>query len=454
VEGRARGKIDFGGETLTGETKPEKSTETKLTKIAQKSKENPRGEFNWLMPHFNRESLKECFNEIEGNKALGADGQTKEEYGRDLEKNIDELIEKMKTMSYRPGPVREVLIPKEGKKGKYRALGISNYEDKIVQLMMSKILNAMYEPIFQECSYGFRPGRSCHKAVKAVRQYLFLNDCEIVIDIDLKNFFGTINHEILVKILRMRIKDEKFIRYIIRMLKAGVLRNGELIMTEEGSPQGSIVSPILSNIYAHYIIDNWIEKVIKKAVRGKIELFRYCDDMVICCQYRQDAEAIKRALAKRLARYSLELNEEKTKLVTFSQREQSAGKKQGSFDFLGFTFYLGRSRKGNVTPKVKTSKVRMRSKLKKAKEWIRKYRSSKKMKPLWEKYVVKLSGHIRYYGVSFNTYSVDLFLFQARKLFFKWMNRRSQRKSMDWPQFTAFVTKHPLPAVKIYFSLW
>ena len=246
-------------ETLTGETKPVKSTETKLLRISNLSREDHKVEFKWLMPHFNKKSLMCCFNELSGKKAVGIDKKTKEEYGAKVEENIEDLISRMKAMAYRPAPVREVLIPKDGQKGKYRPLGISNFEDKIVQMMAAKVLEAIYEPLFLDCSYGFRVGRSCHTAIKALNTHLYRNQCEVVIDVDLSNFFGTINHEKLVKLLRMKIKDERFIRYIVRMLKAGVLSDGELRKTDEGSSQGSIASPVLANIFAHYAIDVWFE---------------------------------------------------------------------------------------------------------------------------------------------------------------------------------------------------
>lgn len=454
MEGRARGRIDLGGETLTGETKPEKSTETKLTRIAERAKEDKRSEFKWLMQHVNAESLEACYKELDGKKAVGIDGQTKQEYGEHLKENIEELVAKMKTMTYRPGAVREVLIPKEGQKGKYRPLGISNFEDKMVQLMISKILEAIYESAFLGSSYGFRPGRSCHTAIKALYEYLYRNECETIIDVDLKNFFGTINHEKLVEILRERIKDEKFIRYIVRMLRAGVLSEGELRKTDEGSPQGSIASPILSNIYAHYAIDEWFEEEVKKAVAGKVEIFRYCDDIVICCQYKRDAERIRKALGKRLARYSLSLNEDKTKLIAFSKKEQKAGKQQGSFDFLGFTFYFGISRRGNTVVKIRTSRKRIKAKLKRVTEWVKKSRGNKKLKELWHEFAIKLSGHLRYYGISFNSKAVCTFFYQSMRIFFKWMNRRSQRKSMNWEQFNLFMRKYPLPAIKVYHRLF
>jgi group II intron reverse transcriptase/maturase len=291
-------------------------------------------------------------------------------------------------------------------------------------------------------------------AIKELSTYLYRNHCEIVLDIDLANFFGTIDHKKLIQLLRLKIKDERFIRYIVRMLKAGVLRDGELKMTEEGSPQGSICSPVLANIFAHYAIDTLFENTVKKHLKGKSTLVRYCDDMVICCEYRKDAERTLKALKGRLKRFSLTMNEDKTRMVTFKMRAFEKGNKQETFDFLGFTFYIARSKKGNVIVKIKTSSKRLRSKLKKVKTWIKKYRHIYKVKILWEKFCIKLAGHIRYYGTSFNTYMVNKFIQKAVKIFFKWINRRSQRKSITWEKFNKFMTLFPLPKVKVYHPLF
>jgi len=266
--------------------------------------------------------------------------------------------------------------------------------------MTRKILEAIYEPIFRDCSFGFRPKRSCHSAIGALDKHLYGSSCEVVIDVDLKNFFGTLDHRILLNFLRMKIKDERFIRYIARMLKAGVLSDGELQMTQEGSPQGNIASPILANIYAHYVIDVWCQDVVKNHVGGSVEMFRYCDDMVICCQYRKDAERIMKVLPKRLAKFGLSLNQEKTKVVSFDKRALKRGEKQGTFDFLGFTLYWGKSYKGFIIPKMKTSRSRMRTKLRKVKDWMKSQRCMEKLPKLWETFRAKLRGHIQYYAVS------------------------------------------------------
>ena len=445
--------IDLKGETSMGTTKPLCKTSTKLARIAQMSRENPGCEIKWLMPHYNQESLKGCFGELDGKKALGADQVSKDEYGVNIDNNISELSGRMKTMSYRPGPVREKLIPKEGKPGATRPLGISNFEDKMVQRMTSKILEAIYEPTFRNCSYGFRPNRSCHMAVKDLCNSIHKNQYEVVIDVDLKNYFGTLDHGKLLDFLKLRIKDETFLRYIVRMLKAGVLSDGELRVTDEGSPQGNVASPVLSNIYGHYVIDCWFEDVVKPHAVGPVELFRYCDDMVICCRYATDADRITKALEGRLAKFKLELNLDKTKSVPFSKRVFDRGRDQGTFDFLGFTFYLARTQKGNVTVKVKTSRKRFRSKLANVKDWVKSNRHIRLLW-LWKTFRSKLLGHLNYYGVSHNDKDVSRFFYEAKKIFFKWINRRSQRMSLTWEKFDIFMARNPLPRVTVRHSLF
>ena len=429
-------------------------TETKLKRIAWLSARGHRKEFNNLMHLYNLESLAECFNELDGRKAVGADGVTKEVYGEKLEPNLLDLITRMKRMAYIPGPVRQALIPKEEKPGAKRPLGIGNLEDKVVQKMTQKVLESIYEPIFLKCSYGFRPGLGCHDAVSALRGYLYRNDVRTVIDVDLANFFGTIDHKQLEMILRRKIKDETFIRYLIRAFKAGVLMDGEFSISDEGVPQGSPCSPTLANIFAHYVIDDWFENIVKSHCKGQVEMFRYCDDFVICCQYDYDTKRIMKVLGKRLSKYGLKLNEEKTKLVPFSKLEAGKGNKQSAFDFLGFTFYLGRSKSGQVIPKVKTIGKRFRSKLKKVNGWCRKIRNQYKLMEIWKRFCIKLAGHIQYYGVSFNSNRVSVFCKHAIQLFFKWINRRSQRRSITWDKFKLFMKKYPPPRARICHRLF
>lgn len=426
------------------------NTETKLKRIAWLSSQDKGKRFNNLMHLFNEEALTKCYQELDAKKAVGTDGMNKSNYSLNLTENIGELVKKLKNMVYKPGNILEVKIPKEGSPGKYRTLGISNFEDKLCQKMMKKVLENIYEPLFLKCSYGFRTGIGCHDAVRELSKYLYENEVESIIDLDLANFFGTVDRKILIEILRDKVQDERLIRYLIRMFKAGVLSDGELIIQEEGVIQGSIVSPILANIFAHYVLDEWIEKVVTKHCRGTVKLFRYCDDAVICCRYEEDAKKIKEVLVKRLEKYKLKLNEEKTKMVKFSKRKLYQGVKQETFDFLGFTWYLGKSRKGIIIPKVKSSGNRIRAKLKKVNDWCKDIRNKYKLPTIWSTFCSKLRGHIQYYGVSHNGKAVKGFIWKAVKIMFKWLNRRSQKKSFNWEQFTLFIARHPLPKVKIY----
>lgn len=425
------------------------ATNTKLNRIAWLSKQDPGKKFECLMHLFNPESLTECFHELDKNKAVGVDGITKMEYGAKLQDSVELLITKMKNMAYRPGPVREVLIPKEGKLGATRPLGISNLEDKIVQKMTQKVLESIYEPLFLECSHGFRPGRSCHTAIKGLINHLYSNEIQTVIDIDLKNFFGTIEHQLLEDILREKIKDPKFMRYISRMFKSGVLTEGDLKISEEGVPQGSICSPVMSNIFAHYAIDTWIEEMVKPVCKGTVELFRYADDAVICCQNDEDAQRIRKTIGKRLEKFKLQLNEEKTKLVPFDKGLAKQGIAQGTFDFLGFTFYWDKSRTGGMIPKLKTRGKTIRAKLKKVTKWAKQIRNQKSLKEIWETLKAKLRGHVQYYGVSHNTKKVNQFIGAVTKIMFKWLNRRSQRKSFTWERYNRFIAANPLPRVRV-----
>jgi group II intron reverse transcriptase/maturase len=268
------------------------------------------------------------------------------------------------------------------------------------------------------------------------------------------NFFGTIDHKILEDFIRTKIKDPKFMRYIIRMFKAGILSDGELRITDEGVPQGSVCSPVMANIYAHYVLDTWIEEQVQPNCRGKVKLFRYADDAIICCGTERDAKRIMEVLDKRLAKFKLKLNKDKTKVVPFSKTKARAGTQQGAFDFLGFTFYLGKSRSGTIIPKLKTMKKRFVNKLKNVTRWMKENRNKVKILPLWKTFCSKLRGHIQYYGVSFNSHHVKTFVEESKRTFFKWINRRSQRKSMDWEKFKIFLEKYPLPTMVVKHKLF
>lgn len=428
--------------------------DTALAEIAWLSAHNPHQTFHSLMHQFNEDSLRCCYEKLDGKKAIGVDRISKATYGENLTTNLEELVARMKRMAYKPGPVREVLIPKEGKPGATRPLGISNFEDKLIQKRMQEILESIYEPLFLDCSYGFRPGRSCHDAVKDLMGYLFREEVEQVIDVDLANFFNTIDHQVVKDILSTKIKDRKFLRYISRLFRAGVLSEGELKVSDEGVVQGSCCSPIIANIVAHEVIDQWMEETVIPLMKGKVKVFRYADDLVICCRYEEDAKRIRTVLVKRLTKYHLKLNEEKTKMVTFSKTKHRRGINQESFEFLGFRFYLAKSLKGIVIPKLKTSGKRFHSKLNRVKAWAKGIRNKKPLNEIWKTFCAKLRGHVQYYGVSFNYRKVSQFLHAAKRIMFKWLNRRSQRKSFNWDKFELFTKRHPLPEIKIVHRLF
>ena len=336
-----------------------------LKRIAALSVAKPDMTFTHVIHHINEDMLRTCFHELDGNKAIGIDGVDKASYGENLDNNLRDLLERMRRMAYKPGAVRQVVIPKEGKPGATRPLGISNFEDKIIQRAMHKLLESIYEPLFYENSYGFRPKRGCHDAIESLHAYLSTHNVETVIDVDLSNYFGSISQNEAINVIKKKISDPRVIRYLIRMFKSGLLADGELIVSDEGVVQGSACSPIIANIFAHEVIDEWIESTVKAHCSGEVKMVRYADDIVICCQYNRDAERIKTAMARRLLKYGLKMNEDKTKLVNFSKKEQKQGRKQETFDFLGFTFYYGKSRKGFQLVKVKTIGTRFNSKLKK-----------------------------------------------------------------------------------------
>lgn len=434
-------------------TKCNSKMETKLKRIAALSSESKNVTFKWLIQHITEENLISCFHKLDGAKALGIDGVSKEEYGVNLEENIRALIERMKNMDYYPAPVRGIKIPKGD--GKFRPLGISNIEDKIVQMMFAKILNAIYEPVFVEESFGFRPGRSCHGAIQNLHSYLSTKNYGAIIDVDLSNFFGTINHRKLIQLLEKKIKDKVFICYIVRMLKAGVLSDGELTLSDDGTPQGSIVSPVLSNIFAHYAIDIFIKENggKDKLSSDNIHMVRYADDLVLCVKTR-DAEKVLNKLKERLKRFSLELNESKTTVVNFSRAFAAKGIDQGAFKFLGFTFYLGAARNGEIIVKIKTNKETYKRKLKAMTEWLRENRNKDRLASLWKTFSSKIRGHIQYYGVSHNFESVRKYVHESKKIFFKWINRRSQRKSFNWKKFDLYMKAFPLPNVRIAHRLF
>ncbi|MGP4078257.1 group II intron reverse transcriptase/maturase [Halobacillus sp. K22] len=430
--------------------------ETKLTRIRELAQAHPDMKFNALVHLLNEDNLKQCHTELPNGKATGLNGVTKEAYDAKLDDNIRDLVARMKKKAYRPVPVRRTYIDKTGSKKK-RPLGIPDHEDKIVQRGITKILNAIYEQDFLDCSFGFRPHRNCHDALKILNVYLEKRPINYVVDADIKGFFDHVDHEWMMTFLKHRINDPNLLRIIARFLKGGYMEEGKYIHTDQGTPQGGIISPVLANVYLHYVLDLWFE-VYRKRCKGHAYMVRYADDFVCCFQYKREAEGFYSALVQRLRKFNLEIAEDKTNILPFgryaekdSQRE--GRKKPSTFDFLGFTHYCGKSRKGSFRVKRKSSRKKVSAKMKKQKDWLKAHRTTD-IKVIMGRLRRSLQGYYNYYCITDNLKAVHTFLDIVKRLLFKWMNRRSQRKSFRWDQFNLFLEKYPLPQPRIKVKIY
>ena len=431
--------------------------ETKLARIAQIAKEKPKEKFTSLAHLISEEMLLECHNELKANKAAGVDEVTKAEYEENLQENIKRLHESLKNMTYIPQPVRRVYIPKPDK-SELRPLGIPAYEDKIVQLAISKILTAIFEQDFMNFSYGFRPNRSAHDALRGLNEIIMTKKINWIVDADIKGFLEHVDHTWMMRCLEVRIADTSLLRLIARILKSGVMENGEISPTKEGTPQGDIISPILANIYLHYVLDIWFERIMKKQFRGNAETVRYADDFICGFQYKEEAEDFYNELIERLKKFNLEIAKDKSKIIEFGRFATGDRKARGegkpeTFDFLGFTHYCGVSRNGKFRVKRKTSRKKFKGSIQKMKKWIKSNRT-KTIDELWKAVRIKLVGHYRYYGVTDNSRMIKNYKQIFERELFKWLNRRSQSKSYTWEKFQKYLEKNPLPEAKIYVKIW
>jgi len=430
--------------------------ETKLARIAEVARTNPKERFTSLVHLINEEMLLYCHQSMQKKKAPGIDKTTKMKYEENLEANIKDLLGRMKRQAYKPQSVKRVYIPKPGT-SKKRPLGIPAYEDKLVQASLARILNAIYEQDFLECSFGFRPGRSCHDALRVLNRIVNKDEIKYVVDVDIQGFFDNVDHEWLMKFIRHRIGDPNVHRLIVRFLKAGISDAGIKYDTPHGTPQGGVISPILANIYLHYVVDLWFEKKIRKQCRGLSYMIRYADDMVFCFQNKTEAYAFYEALQIRLKEFKLELSKEKSNIFMIKEDKNDDNNgslmKVESFDFLGFTHYWGKSRNGQKRIRRKTSKAKYSASIKRCKEWIKRNRTMP-TEMIMKKIKLKIQGHINYFGVTDNYNSVNNFVDAVRTLIFKWLNRRSQRRSFDWGRFILFMKKYPLPKPMIKVNLF
>jgi len=428
---------------------------TRLERFTQKAREEPRTRFNALMGMvYDPEGLRESVERQDGRKAPGVDGMRKEQYGEGLEERLADLSARIRRLGYRPKPVRRTYIPKGD--GRYRALGVPSFEDRLVQDRLSRILQAIWEPEFCDCSFGFRPGRSAHDALRRVAEVITNEGTQWVVEADIKGFFDHMSHSHLVKFLAHRIADPKLLRMIQRFLKAGIMEDGRFTASEEGAPQGGLVSPVLSNVYLHYVLDLWFEKGFARECKGKAYLIRYADDYVACFEQEADARRFLMEMTQRLAQFDLEVEPSKTAILRFGRQAlgRTASQSQGprTFSFLGFTHYVGRSRRGRFVVGRKTDAKRVRRKLKQLSERLRGMRTQGGQAMV--AYLTRhLRGHIQYYGVSGNSRGVAGYVYFATGLLFKWLNRRSQRRSLTWKRF-GVVIRPLLPAARIVHDLY
>jgi group II intron reverse transcriptase/maturase len=430
---------------------------TKQVRIAELAKENPKMAFTSLAHLLSVEELRVCHRELQGNKAAGIDQMTKASYQEHLDEHLADLDKRLKQKSYRPLPVRRTYIDKPGTKKK-RPLGIPAYEDKIVQRGLAKILNAIYEQDFLNCSFGFRPNRNCHDALKVLNVFIEKKYTNYIVDVDIRGFFDHVDHQWMMRFLKLRIKDPSFLRLIARFLKAGYMEKETWHASEQGTPQGGLISPILANVYLHYVIDLWFTKAVKKQCQGQAYLVRYADDFVCCFQYKQEAQRFYCDLKRRLEKFNLALAEEKARIIPFGRFAQENAKRNGNrkpktFDFLGFTHYCGQSKSGHFRVKRKSSRKKVGAKLKAYSQWLKGHRTQE-IDFIMDRLKRSLTGYYNYYCITDNSLSVSAFRLQVIRLLYKWLNRRSQKRSFTWEKFNQFLKRFPLPQPRIKVNIY
>lgn len=435
----------------------DESVATKLQRIAEKARKDPACRFTSLFHLLNKDFLWECFWQLKTCKASGVDQVTKDTYAENLMANLDDLVERLHRMAYIPQPVLRVYIPKAGS-DKMRPLGIPALEDKLVQTGLSRILQSIYEQDFIDDSYGFRPKRSCHDALRVLNQTITGRGTDFIVEADIRGFFDTVDQDQLMKFLAHRIADKRILRYIKRFLKAGIQEDGAFRISDRGTPQGGVISPLLANIYLHYTLDLWFERGFRKTCSGACRFIRYADDFVVCFKDEADAVRFRIEMEQRLNRLGLEIAPEKTRILGFGPkarwRAKQRGEKTETFDFLGFTHYCATSRSGKMfRVGHKSISKRITAKLNFFKEWLRTHRTlptSEIMKTVAN----KLRGHYAYYGITGNSQSIGVYFYQVKRLLFKWMGRRGKRDRLSFEKFKLLLKRYPLPLPRILVRLW
>lgn len=428
----------------------------KLSLISGHAQRDPVFQFTSLAHLLNIEYLRDCYKSLNRNKAVGIDNVSWEEYGEDLEGKLELLVSRLKRKKYKPLPARRVYIPKG--KTERRPLGISALENKIVERGITWILESIYEQDFLNCSYGFRPKRSCHQALKSLNDLIMFQPVNHIVEADIRGFFDNVSHEKLVDFIQIRIKDTTLLNLIKKFLKAGYIDDGLLVKSDTGTPQGSILSPMLANIFLHYVLDTWFERTVRSHVKGFCELVRYADDFVCVVRYGDEARRIERGLKNRFNKYGLEIHPTKSRNISFGWFERENAKTQvrrpNTFDFLGFTHYCDISRKGNFKVGRRTSRKKYSAKCKAMNAWLKAIRNKVKTKEWWKTLKAKLRGHYHYYGISENYDGIVRFYKFTIKVLRKWLNRRSQKRKMSWDRFTKYLEHYPLPKPRIMHSFY
>jgi RNA-directed DNA polymerase len=424
-----------------------------LLKVAERAQREPDGQFHSLAQLIDERALFEAYYRQRADAAVGVDGVTQENYGQNLGGNLRDLHERLRTQRYRHQPIRRVHIPKDN--GQTRPLGISAFEDKIVQDALREVLQAVYEQDFLDCSYGFRPGRSAHDAIRAVHLAAHRGELNCVLEADSVSFFDSLDRTALLGMLQERVADGSLLRLVRTCLHVGVLDGAEFSTPDTGTVQGSILSPLLGNIYLHYVLDVWFTREVQPRLRGKACLIRYADDLIIGFQYREDAERVLSVLPQRMQRYGLTLHPDKTRLVPFQRPslEQQHGKGPGTFDFLGFTLYWRKSRRGWWHLACKTRRARLRRAIQAVYAWCRSHRHE----ALAVQHAAlrsRLQGHYNYFGVNGNLKSLACLLWHARRAWHKWLGRRSQRARFPWERFLDLLRDYPLPVPRVMVQIW
>jgi RNA-directed DNA polymerase len=423
-----------------------------LLKVVERAQREPEGRFHSLAHLIDVPTLRRAYNRIRKSAAVGVDGMTKAQYGRGLEVRLGDLHDRLKSKRYRHQPIRRVHIPKG--QGKTRPIGISTFEDKLVQDALREVLEAIYEQDFLDCSHGFRPRRSAHDAVRTLNRIVYQGEVSWILEADIMSFFDRVDRTALVEMLQTRVADGSLLRLIGKCLHVGVLDGEAFSRPEIGTAQGSVLSPILGNVYLHYALDLWFEAEVKPRMRGRATLIRYADDFIIGFEREDDARRVMAVLPKRMERFGLSLHPDKTRLLPFRRppARQQSGKGPATFDFLGFTFYWVRSQNGRWRRACKTRGARLRRAIRSVYDWCRRQRHQ----PVKKQHAAlcrRIQGHFNYFGVNGNSRSLELLVRATERAWYKWLRRRSQR-GLTWKRFSSLLGRFPLPRPRITVQIW